>query len=67
MMARMASLLRRRLSFLSHLLTVVVAFSYLTLGLFATAQAERLWAPYACTVLVLATVNLHGERNAERP
>lgn len=66
MMARTVALARQRLSFLSHILTVVVTFSYLTLGVFATSQAESLWAPYACIVLVLAAFNLHGERRAER-
>jgi hypothetical protein len=66
-MAHASSLVRKRLSFLTHLLTVVVTFSYLTLGVFATQQAEHLWAPYAGVVLVLAAFNLHGEHRAERP
>lgn len=55
-----------RLSLLTHMLTVIIATSYVTLGIFATHVACGLWAPYAGVVLVLALLNLRLERNAYR-
>lgn len=46
-----------------HLAIVVVASSYLTLGVFAPTQARNLWAPYALLMFTLAVVNLLNERH----
>jgi len=45
-----------------QLLTVAVASSYLTLGIFAAEHARSLWAPYAVVTFVLAVTNLTMER-----
>lgn len=45
-----------------HMLTVFVAGSYLTLGLFSPDQARDLWAIYAAVMFVLAVINLVWER-----
>jgi 1,4-alpha-glucan branching enzyme len=46
--------LRTAVSFL----LAIVATSYVTLGIAATHTARLVWAPYAATVMVLATANL---------
>lgn len=50
----------------THLLTVLVACSYVVLGIVASSVAQALWAPYAGLVLVLAILNLAQERHAAR-
>src|SRR5262245_34736691 len=42
----------------SHVMTVMVAASYLTLGIFSPDDAAELWAPYAVVMFVLAILNL---------
>lgn len=49
-----------------HVATIVVASSYLTLGLFATDRARALWAPYALLTLILALAAFHLERTRDR-
>lgn len=43
-------------------LLVVITSSYVTLGVAAPADAQKLWAPYAGATFVLAVVNVwrHG-------
>lgn len=48
----------------THLLTVLVAVSYVTLGLVAPSTARGLWAVYGGVILVLAALNLTEERHA---
>jgi len=45
-----------------HTITVAIASSYLTLGIFAAQHARDLWAPYAVVVFCLAVANLTLER-----
>ncbi len=45
-----------------HMLIVIVATSYLTLGVFEPHRARALWAPYAAIIFVLAVVNMIRER-----
>lgn len=44
-----------------HLSLVVVASSYLTLGLFSPGRAEELWAWYGGLSLLLAALSLWKE------
>lgn len=47
-----------------HLALVVIATSYLTLGIFSSEDAEELWLPYALITLALAAVSLRKEMTA---
>lgn len=47
------------------LLIVAIASSYLTLGIFASETAGKLWAPYAIVMFVLALINLLPERRRD--
>jgi hypothetical protein len=44
-----------------HLATLIVASSYLTLGIFAPDRAGGLWAPYAVVTFILAALALYLE------
>lgn len=47
-----------------HLATVIIATSYLTLGVFDRDAARDYWLPYALATLVLAAVGIYdGWRN----
>lgn len=39
-------------------LMVIITSSYVTLGIAAPADAQKLWAPYAGVTFVIALVNL---------
>lgn len=45
-----------------YLITIVVAASYLTLGVFDPGTAEDLWWQYGIVSLVLGILNLLAER-----
>lgn len=49
-----------RLMLLSHVLTVVVSASYVTLAVAASETAEHLAVPYGLLAFVLAFVNVTG-------
>lgn len=49
-----------------QMVTVIVASSYLTLGVFSPDDARRLWGVYAVVSFVLAVVNLVWERRRPR-
>lgn len=51
---------------LSHTIAVVLAASYLLLGVLSSAIARDLWAPYAVLTLVFAIANIVMERRDER-
>lgn len=42
----------------THVITIAVAVSYLTLGLANTSQAKNLWWAYGTSIFVLAVFNL---------
>lgn len=46
-----------------HMLSVAIAASYVTLGIFSPHDARSLWAVYALTTLVLTTVTLTWRRD----
>jgi hypothetical protein len=50
----------------THMLTVIIASSYVTLGIAVPGDARRLAVPYGIVVLVLTVVNLIGYRRARR-
>lgn len=45
-----------------HVLTIVIATSYLTLGVAAPSKARSVWWAYAIITLALAVTNLVLER-----
>lgn len=50
-----------RFGFRLHVVTLAVAVSYLTLGLFARHDAERFWWVYAILTFMLALTNIVHE------
>lgn len=50
----------------THVATVAVAASYLTLGVASPGRARELWALYAVVTFLLAITNLLLERSRRR-
>lgn len=46
------------------MVTIVIATSYVTLGIFAPDTAKQLWWAYAAVTFALALVNIVMENNA---
>lgn len=49
---------------ISNIITVMLASSYLVLGVFSSGTARSLWAPYAALTLAFATLNIYLDRRA---